>query len=190
MNNDIEIITPEWIEELLQFSQRDDVGVVGAKLYYPDDTIQHAGVIIGIGGIAGHSHKYFRNEDIGYFGRLHLIQNLSGNTAALFMVKKSIFDEVEGLNEEKLSIAFNDVDFCLRVQEKEYLNVFTPYCEAYHHESISRGAEDNPEKVKRFNSEVEYMKERHEKILKDGDPYYNVNLTLDHENFGIRNNVE
>lgn len=186
MNNDIEIITSEWIEELLQFSQRDDVGVVGAKLYYPDDTIQHAGVIIGIGGIGGHSHKYFKKEAIGYFGRLHLIQNLSANTAALFMVKKSIFDEVDGLNEEKLTIAFNDVDFCLRVQEKKYLNVFTPYCEAYHHESISRGAEDNPEKVKRFNSEVEYMKERHEKILKDGDPYYNVNLTLDHENFGLK----
>jgi glycosyltransferase involved in cell wall biosynthesis/exonuclease VII small subunit len=186
MNNDIEIITPEWIEELLQFSQRNDVGVVGAKLYYPDDTIQHAGVITGIGGIAGHSHKYFKKEAVGYFGRLHLIQNLSANTAALFMVKKFIFDELKGLNEEKLSIAFNDVDFCLRVQEKKYLNVFTPYCEAYHHESISRGAEDNPEKVKRFNSEVEYMKERHEKILNEGDPFYNVNLTLDREDFSLR----
>jgi glycosyltransferase involved in cell wall biosynthesis len=190
MNNDIEIITPEWIEELLQFSQRNDVGVVGAKLYYPDDTIQHAGVITGIGGIAGHSHKYFKKEAVGYFGRLHLIQNLSANTAALFMVKKFIFDELKGLNEEKLSIAFNDVDFCLRVQEKKYLNVFTPYCEAYHHESISRGAEDNPEKVKRFNSEVEYMKERHEKILNEGDPFYNVNLTLDYENFEIKQRIK
>ena len=185
MNNDIEIITAEWMEELLMHSQRSDIGVVGAKLYYPDDSIQHAGVIIGIGGIAGHSHKYFKKDIVGYFTRLHLIQNLSANTAALFMVKKTIFEELNGLNEKNLSIAFNDVDFCLRVQEKGYLNLFTPYCEAYHHESISRGAEDNPEKVERFNSEVDYMNERHQKILKEGDPFYNVNLTLDREDFGI-----
>jgi GT2 family glycosyltransferase len=186
MNNDIEIITSKWIEELLHLSRRESTGVVGAKLYYPDDTIQHAGVIVGLGGVAGHSHKYFSQKTSGYFHRLHLIQNLSALTAALFMVKKSIYNEVDGLNENDLRVAFNDVDFCLRVQEKGYLNVFTPYCEAYHHESVSRGAEDNPEKIKRFNNEVEYMKKRHSEILKNGDPFYNINLTLDYENFGLK----
>ncbi len=185
LNNDIEIITPEWIEEMLMYSQRESVGVVGAKLYYPNDTIQHAGVIIGIGGIAGHSHKYFDKNSTGYFSRLHLIQNLSAVTAACFMVKKSIFEEVNGLNEEELKVAFNDVDFCLRVTEKGYLNIFTPYCEAYHHESISRGLEDTLEKQERFRKEVEYMQGRHKSILKNGDPYYNPNLTLDREDFSF-----
>lgn len=186
LNNDIEIISRDWIEQMLMYSQTEHIGCVGAKLYYPNDTIQHAGVIIGLGGVAGHSHKYFPREGAGYFYRLNIVQNLSAVTAACLMVKKSIYDEVGGLNENDLKIAFNDVDFCLRVQEKGYKNVFTPYCEAYHHESISRGAEDNPEKVARFNSEVEYMKTRHNEILKNGDPYYNVNLTLDRENFSAK----
>jgi len=160
--------------------------VVGAKLYYPNNLIQHAGVIIGIGGIAGHSHKYFKRDQAGYFSRLDLIQNVSAVTAACLMVKKIIFDEiVGGLNEKELKIAFNDVDFCLKIREKGYLNIFTPYCEAYHHESISRGHEDSPEKIKRFNSEVDYMKQRHKNILAKGDPYYNSNLTLDREDFSI-----
>ena len=186
MNNDIEIISPHWIEELLMHSQRDEVGVVGAKLYYPDDTIQHAGVILGLGEVAGHSHKYFSRDTNGYFCRLKIIQNFSANTAALFMLKRSIYEELEGLNEVDLTIAFNDVDFCLRVQERGYKNIFTPYCEAYHHESISRGAEDNPEKIARFNSEIEYIKKRHSEILVKGDPYYNPNLTLNREDFGLR----
>lgn len=186
LNNDIEIITPEWIESMLEHSQRDDVGCVGAKLYYPNDTIQHAGVIIGIGGIAGHSHKYFERRMAGYFSRLELIQNLSAVTAACLMVKTKIFKELNGLNEENLKIAFNDVDFCLRVQEEGYKNIYTPYCEAYHHESISRGLEDNPEKINRFNSEVDYMKKRHNKFLENGDPYYNSNLTLEREDFSLR----
>ena len=185
LNNDIEIITPEWIEVMLEFSQREDIGVIGAKLYYPNDTVQHAGVIIGIGGIAGHSHKHFLRNDAGYFSRLDLVQNLSAVTAACFMVKRSIFEKVNGLNENELKIAYNDVDFCLRVQEKGYLNVFTPYCEAYHHESISRGLEDTIEKQERFNTEIIYMRERHHAILKDGDPFYNPNLTLDAENFEV-----
>jgi len=186
LNNDIEIITPDWIESMLEHSQREEIGCVGAKLYYPNDKIQHAGVIIGIGGIAGHSHKYIDKMSPGYFSRLELVQNISAITAACLMVKTSIFQELEGLNEESLKIAFNDVDFCLRVQENGYRNIFTPYCEAYHHESISRGAEDNPEKVARFNTEVEYMKKRHQKILENGDPYYNQNLTLNREDFSLR----
>ncbi len=183
LNNDIEIISSEWIEALLEFSQRENVGAVGAKLYYPNDTIQHAGVIIGIGGVGGHSHKYFDRTDIGYFSRLNLVQNVSAVTAACLMVKKTIFEEMNGLNEEDLKIAFNDVDFCLRLGEAGYQNIYTPYCEAYHHESISRGEEDNPEKVKRFNTEVKYMKKRHANILEMGDPYYNKNLTLENESF-------
>ena len=186
LNNDIEIISSEWLEALLELSQKKGSGVVGAKLYYPNETIQHAGVIVGIGGVAGHSHKYFSRNDIGYFSRLHIIQNLSAVTAACFMVKKDIYKEVGGLNEEELKVAFNDVDFCLRVQEKGYYNIFTPYCEAYHHESISRGAEDNHEKIERFNTEVAYMLNRHNRILDEGDKFYNKNLTLDHENFELK----
>ncbi len=186
LNNDIEIITPEWIEALLMHSQREHIGVVGAKLYYPNDTIQHAGVIVGLGGVAGHSHKNFHKKASGYFSRLNIVQNFSAVTAACFMVKKSIFDMVGGLNERELKVAFNDVDFCLRVYEKGYLNLFTPYCEAYHHESVSRGFEDTPQKQKRFQSEVLYMKERHQGILKNGDPFYNPNLTLEREDFSLR----
>ena len=186
LNNDIEIITPEWIESMLQYSQREGVGVVGAKLYYPNDAIQHAGVIIGISGLAGHSHKYFSRSETGYFSRLNLIQNFSAVTAACLLVKRSLFKEVSGLNEQELKVAFNDVDFCLRIREKGYLNIFTPYCEAYHHESISRGLEDTAEKKMRFKSEVEYMQKRHKKILLDGDPFYNPNLTSDRECFSIQ----
>ena len=183
LNNDIEIITPKWIEEMLMHSQRKGIGCVGAKLYYPNETIQHAGVVVGIGGVAGHSHKYFNKNSPGYFTRLDIVQNYSAVTAACLMVKKNIYNKVGGLNQDNLKVAFNDIDFCLRVQEKGYLNLFTPYCEAYHHESISRGHEDTEEKQNRFNKEVTYMMDRHENILKNGDPFYNINLTLEHENF-------
>jgi O-antigen biosynthesis protein len=185
LNNDIEIITPDWIERLLEHSQREEVGVVGAKLYYANDTIQHAGVIMGICGLAGHSHKNSKRSDPGYFSRLFVIQNLSALTGACLMVKKSIYWEIDGLNEKELKIAFNDVDFCLRVRERGYLNVFTPFCEAYHYESVSRGSENTPEKRDRFNSEVAYMQNRYKEILKRGDPYYNPNLTSDKEDFSI-----
>jgi len=186
LNNDIEIISTDWIESLLEFSQREDVGVVGGKLYYPDGKVQHAGIILGIGGIAGHSHKNKEGGFHGYFSRPHLIQNLSALTAACFMVKKEVFNEVEGMNADHLKIAFNDVDFCLRIRERGYLNVFTPYCEAYHHESISRGYEVTTQQQNRFKKEVEYMTNRHAEALQRGDPYYNQNLTLDHEDFSLK----
>ncbi len=186
LNNDIEIISPAWLEAMLEFSQQENVGAVGAKLYYPDDTIQHAGVIIGIGRVAGHSHKYFKKEDVGYFSRIDIIQNVSAVTGACLMVKREVYEKMGGLNEDDLTIAFNDVDFCLRLHKKGYRNIYTPYCEAYHHESISRGQEDNPEKIARFNQEVDYMLKQHKDIIKQGDPYYNINLTLEHENFGLK----
>ena len=186
LNNDIEIITPDWIEALLEHSQRPEVGVVGAKLYYPNETVQHAGVIIGIGGVAGHAHKHYNRQDPGYHTRLNLIQNFSAVTAACFMVKRSIYKELNGLNHTDLTIAFNDIDFCLRVLELNYINVFTPYCEAYHHESISRGYEDAPEKQKRFQKEIDYMMTRHKKAILGPDPYYNPNLTIVSEDFSLR----
>ncbi len=184
LNNDITVITPDWLETLLEHSQRPEVGAVGAKLYYSDDTIQHGGVIIGVGGIAGHSHKHAQRVDSGYFSRLHLIQNLSAVTAACLMVKKSLYQAVGGLDEPHLAVAFNDVDFCLRLREKGYLNVFTPYCELYHHESKTRGYEDTPQKKQRFVKEIAYMRKRHAAILQNGDPYYNPNLPLDRDDFG------
>lgn len=189
LNNDIEIITPDWIQDLLEFSQRPDVGAVGGKLFYPDGRLQHAGIILGIGGVAGHSHKYFQGGDHGYFSRPHIIQNLSALTAACMMVKREAFEAADGLDAENLQVAFNDVDFCLRLRELGYLNVFTPYCEAWHHESISRGYEDTSEKQERFQQEVLYMLKRHANVLQQGDPYYSPNLTLEHENFCMSGNV-
>jgi GT2 family glycosyltransferase len=189
LNNDIEIITPDWIEALLEFSQRADVGVVGGKLFYPDGRLQHAGIILGIGGVGGHSHKYFDGKDHGYFSRPHIIQNLSAVTAACCMVKRRVYQEVGGLDAENLQVAFNDVDFCLRLRERSYVNVYTPWCEAWHHESISRGYEDTGEKQERFRQEVLYMLERHGEALRYGDPYYNPNLTLEHENFSLSGEV-
>lgn len=184
LNNDIEVITPAWLEEMLMFSQRADVGAVGAMLYYPDDTIQHAGVILGIGGVAGHSHKYFHRGDFGYMSRLAIAQNLSAVTAACLMMKRSLFDEIGGYD-ETLAVAFNDVDLCMKIRESGHLIVFTPFAEAYHHESKSRGFEDTPEKVKRFNREIDRFHEKWGPVLKAGDPYYNPNLTLTHENFEL-----
>ena len=186
LNNDIEIITPNWIEEMLMHSQRDEIGVVGARLYYPNDTIQHAGVIVGLGGYAAHSHKHYKRDDYGYFNRLNIVQNVSAVTAACFMVKRNIYNEVNGLDAINFKIAYNDVDFCLRVKEKGYFNLFTPYCEAYHHESISRGYEDTEEKIIRFQKEKDAFYKRHKEILENGDPYYNPNLTLDREDFSLR----
>lgn len=181
LNNDIEIISPDWLEEMAGHAMREGVGCVGARLWYPNDTLQHGGVILGIGGVAGHSHKYWNKNDPGYFGRALSLQAFSAVTAACLMIKRSIYEEVGGLD-EKMQIAFNDVDFCLRVREAGYRNVWTPFAEMYHHESASRGYEDNPEKVARFNAEVDFMKNRWGRKLTQ-DPYYSPNLTLDHENF-------
>ncbi len=186
LNNDIEAISQDWIRTMLEHAQRPEIGVVGARLLYPDDTVQHAGVIIGLGGVAGHSHLFQSKHHPGYFARAHLTQNVSAVTFACAMMRAQLFAELEGLNESDLEIAFNDVDFCLRAREKGYLVVYTPYAELYHHESKSRGAENTPEKLKRFNREIHYMQQRHRKILTAGDPYYNPNLSLHaHRSFEI-----
>ncbi|MEN8304669.1 MAG: glycosyltransferase, partial [Campylobacterota bacterium] len=185
LNNDIEVISSDWIEAMLEQSQREDVGCVGAKLYYPNDTVQHAGIIIGLGGYAGHSHKMYSRYNPGYFNRLNVVQNLLAVTAACLMIKKSIYLEVNGMDDVKFKVAYNDVDFCLRVYKQGYLNIFTPFAEMYHHESISRGYETTPEKIARFQTEKDALYSRHKDILDNGDPYYNPNLTLDTEDFSI-----
>lgn len=185
LNNDIEVITPNWLEEMLMFAQRKDVGAVGAMLYYPSDKIQHAGVILGIGGVAGHSHKYLPRGDNGYMSRLTIAQNLSAVTAACLMVPRAVYDELDGLD-ESFEVAFNDVDFCMRIRKAGYLIVWTPYAELYHYESESRGLEDTPEKIKRFNGEIKRFHTRWAAELAAGDPYYNPNFSLDREDFSIR----
>ena len=184
LNNDIEIINASWLSEMLQHAQRKEIGIVGAKLYYEDRTIQHAGVVLGIGGVAGHAHKYSSQEAYGYFSRLQIIQNYSALTGACMMMKKSIYLEVGGL-EEALEVAFNDIDLCLKVLEKGYRNLWTPYAELIHYESKSRGLEDTPEKKERFEKEIFFMKQKWAKELL-GDRCYNANLTLVHENFSLK----
>ena len=185
LNNDTEVITEDWIQELLGICQRQGTGAVGARLYYGDHTIQHAGTVIGIGGIAGHMFVNLPGERTGYMHKAALIQDLSAVTAACMLVKREAFEEVGGF-EEQLSVAFNDVDLCLRLREKGYLVVYDPYAELYHYESKSRGAEDSKEKVRRFQSEIEFMRCRWEKLLKAGDPYYNKNLSLTKWNYSLR----
>lgn len=185
INNDIEPINSDWLSEMVSQVARPAVGCVGAKLYYPNNKLQHGGVILGIGGVAGHSHKFADRDAPGYFYRLMLTQNLSAVTGACLLVRKEVFEEVGGLDEEHLKIAFNDVDLCLKVREAGYRNVWTPHAEAYHHESISRGKEDTPEKQARFASEVAYMKERWRSQL-ENDPAYNPNLTRAFEDFSLR----
>ncbi|QOR40735.1 glycosyltransferase family 2 protein [Billgrantia diversa] len=185
VNNDIEPINRDWLAEMVRQACRPEIGCVGAKLYYPNDTLQHGGVILGIGGVAGHAHKYFTRHSPGYFTRLHLAHNLSAVTGACLLVRRAVFEEVGGLNEEHLAIAFNDVDLCLKVREAGYRNLWTPYAELYHHESVSRGAEDNAAKRARANGEANYMRETWGEHL-DSDPAYNPNLTLVHEDFSLR----
>lgn len=184
INNDVEVINSEWLTEMVMHAIRPEIGCVGAKLYYANGQIQHAGVITSLGGVAGHSHKYFPKDSVGYFHRLVLVQDLTAVTAACLLVKRSIYNEVGGLNETDLTVAFNDVDFCLRVFSAGYRNLWTPYAELYHHESISRGAEDNPEKVARFNKEMDYMKSTWSDLL-TLDPHYSPNLTKDREDFSM-----
>jgi len=184
LNNDIEVISPDWLSEMVSHAFRPEVGCIGAKLYYPNNTVQHGGVILGIGSVAGHAHKHFPRPADGYFARLQVQQNLSAVTAACLVVRKDIYLEVGGLEEEHLPVAFNDVDFCLRVREAGYLNVFTPFAELYHHESVSRGDDNTPEKMERFNREVAYMRARWGRLL-DADPYYSPNLTLHREDFSF-----
>ncbi|BDT76521.1 hypothetical protein PKF023_03240 [Polynucleobacter yangtzensis] len=184
VNNDIEVISPEWLGEMVSLAIQPRVGAVGAKLLYSDSSLQHGGVVLGVGGVAGHSHKYLSDGGAGYFNRANLISSYSAVTAACLLVRKELFLMVGGLNESNLKIAFNDVDFCLKLQEAGYANVWTPYAKLFHHESATRGPEDSPEKVNRFNSEVEYMKKRWDSIL-GKDPAYNPNLTLEREDFSL-----
>lgn len=185
LNNDVEVIEGEWLTELVSHAVRDEIGCVGAKLHYPDGRIQHGGVILGIGGVAGHAHKYYPEEHPGYFGRLHLVQNLSAVTAACLAVRRSIYEEVGGLDEENLAVAFNDVDFCLKVRDRGYRNLYTPYARLYHHESVSRGDDHRPDKVERFHAERDHMVATWGHSL-HRDPYYNPNLSLTREDFGLR----
>ena len=184
VNNDIEVIAPDWLTEMVSFAAQEEIGCVGAKLYYPNQTIQHAGVVLGIGGVAGHAHKYFPPHSAGYFGRLRLVQNFSAVTGACLVVRKALYLEVGGLD-ETLTVAFNDVDFCLKVRESGYRNVWTPYAELFHHESLSRGYEDTRERRRRFAKEIVFMKEKWGDAL-SSDPFYSPHLTLDREDFSIR----
>ena len=185
LNNDTEVITPGWLEEMVMYAQQKRVGCVGAKLLYPDDTIQHAGVGFGIGGVAGHLHKYFPATSDGYMGRLNYVQDVYGDTAACLLIRKEIYDEVHGLD-ESYAVAFNDVDFCVRVREAGYTNVFTPFAQLYHYESKSRGMEDNPEKQKRFQGEVLRFQARWGDLLAKGDPCTNPNFDIRREDFSLK----
>jgi GT2 family glycosyltransferase len=173
---------------MLEHAQQMDVGAVGAKLLYPNNTIQHAGVIIGIIGnpaVGGHSHRHLPDPHSGYFGRANNIQEVSAITAACILMKKEVFSEIGGFNED-LVVAFNDVDLCLKIREKGYLIIYTPYARLYHHESLTRGVEDTVEKKERFTKEVNYIRERWGSVIDKGDPYYNINLTRNREDFSIR----
>lgn len=210
LNNDTQIITVNWIEEMMMYGQREDVGVVGAKLYYDDMTIQHAGIVIGLGAhrTAGHTHYKVNKENVGYMGRLCYAQDVSAITGACMMVKKALYDELGGLSEE-FAVALNDVDFCLRVREKELLVVFTPFAELYHFESKSRGSDlklskkeqaraakaqntkaaeagGNDANVSRYDKEAALFREKWKKVIETGDPYYNVNFSLDRSDYSLR----
>ena len=181
----MEIITESWLEEMLQLCQQKDVGMAGAKLYYPDDTIQHAGVVVGLGGVAAHVLCKLPRDAEGYMGRLRCVQEISAVTAACMMVKTSVFKAVGGFDEE-LKVAFNDIDLCMKVRKYGVKIVFTPYAELYHYESKSRGMEDTPEKQLRFSREVNCFRSKWERELLKGDPYYNPNLTLNNTDCSLR----
>lgn len=185
LNNDIEIITGDWLEQLLGNCLRPEVGIVGTRLYYPDHTYQHAGIVVGIDGIAANMFPGMKKEREGYLHKAALQLNYSAVTAAFLMIKRTAFEEAGGF-EEGLAVAFNDVDLCLRVRKKGYLVVYDPFVEAYHYESKSRGKEDTKEKVRRFEGEIEFFRSRWIDLLKTGDPYYNPNLSLKKTNYALK----
>lgn len=190
LNNDTEVISRNFIEELLMYAQRPDVGAVGAKLYYPDYSIQHAGIVLGLGAhrTAGHTHYGLSKDNLGYMGRLCYAQNVSAVTGACLMVSRADFDRVSGLD-ENLAVALNDVDLCLKLKELGRLNVFTPFAELFHYESISRGSdidEKNAANSERYNKECEIFKAKWKEVLEKGDPYYNPNFSLDHSNYTLK----
>lgn len=184
INNDVEVISSSWLNEMVSYAVQTDVGAVGAKLLYPNNTIQHAGVITGIGGVAGHPYKHFTNKNQGYFSRAVVVQNLSAVTAACLVMKKDLFLSIGGLNEKYLKVAFNDIDICLRLRKRGYKILWTPFAELYHYESATRGSDRDSKKIKRLNKEIEYMQKKWGKSL-ENDPYYNKNLTLIKEDFSI-----
>lgn len=187
LNNDTQVITVNWMEELLMYAQRQDVGAVGGKLYYGDKTIQHAGVVIGLGAhrTAGHVHYRQKRENLGYMGRLCYAQNMTAVTGACLMVKKALYEEAGGLD-ESFAVSLNDVDFCLKLRSMGYLNVFTPFAELYHFESISRGLDDKGASAERYNDESARFRKKWEKELAAGDPYFNPNFSLDKPDFSLR----
>lgn len=189
LNNDIEVIRENWLSEMLANVQRKEVGIVGAKLLYPDNMVQHAGVIIGMGGIAGHPLSRHPADDCGYFARGIIQQNLNAVTAACMLTKKEVYEKVNGF-EEKLAVAFNDIDLCLKVRKAGYLIVYDSEALLYHHESISRGKEDTLEKRNRFEGEVDYMAKKWKDVLEKGDEYYNPNLSLLSGNFELKKESE
>ena len=186
LNNDTEVITPDWMEELLMYAMRKDVGVAGAKLYYPDKTIQHAGIVIGLGAhrTAGHTHYRIPEANVGYMGRLCYAQDVTAVTGACMMVSKALYEELGGLD-ESFTVALNDVDFCLRVREKGLLNIFTPFAELYHYESKSRGSDKKDERALRYQQESDRFRVKWADALAKGDPYYNPNFSLDHSDFTV-----
>ena len=187
LNNDTQVITVNWLEELLMYAQRKDVGAVGGKLFYGNKTIQHAGVVIGLGAhrTAGHTHYGQSRENLGYMGRLCYTQNVTAVTGACLMVKKYLYLLVGGLD-TNFAVSLNDVDFCLRLRKRGLLNVFTPFAELYHFESISRGLDDSGEKAQRYNKESERFREKWKKELAKGDPYYNPNFSLDRSDYSLK----
>lgn len=184
INNDVEVINSDWLNEMVSHAIRPEIGAVGALLRYPDNTIQHAGIVLGIHGIVGHAHRFLPNNQLGYCGRAGLIQSFSAVTGACLVVRKALYEAVGGLNEVELQVACNDIDFCLRLREAGYRNIYTPYAELYHHESASRGFDDTPEKQARSAKEVAYMHQRWGDALRN-DPAYSPNLTLDAEDFSL-----
>jgi glycosyltransferase involved in cell wall biosynthesis len=184
VNNDIEVISPEWLSEMVSIALQPGVGAVGAKLWYPDGTLQHGGVILGVGGVASHAHKHLARGHKGYFGRADLIQSFSAVTAACLVVSRENYEAIHGLDEVNLKVSYNDVDFCLRLRELGLRNVWTPYAELLHHESATRGEDVDPEKKQRFASEVAYMKKRWGNLI-ERDPAYHPNLTLTSDDFSM-----
>ena len=187
LNNDTQVITLDWMEELLMYAQRKDVGAVGAKLYYEDNTIQHAGVVLGLGAhrTAGHSHYRVSYNNLGYMGRLCYAQNVMAVTGACLMMRKSLFEQLGGLD-ESFAVSLNDVDLCIRAWKAGYVNVFTPFAELYHYESVSRGLDDRGEKAQRYNRESEAFRAKWKDLLEQGDPYYNPNFSLDRSDFALK----
>lgn len=184
LNNDLEVINGEWLSEMVSHALRPDIGAVGARLWYPNDTLQHGGVVVGIGGVAGHAHKGFPRGHVGYMGRAALLQNFSAVTGACMVMRKENFNLVGGLNAEHLTVALNDVDLCLKMNKHNLRILWTPYAELYHHESATRGYEDTPEKAARYAKECEYLR-KHWSEFFAADPAYSLNLTLDTQDFAF-----